>query len=569
MKKPVGLTEAKLRRLMRDDEGMNLEYKEGLLSRKEISEYAVGIGNEGGGWLVMGVTDKKPRRIVGIKEPAFDELQKIGDAVLNSAGIRVDLEPIRATEGFVLAIGIPSRPKGQIFYTRTGKYLMRTGEGLRGMPLDEIERIRSRELEKGDYTAELVHPDWKKVVDPIELQRLKKLLQENRREELGKLADEDLLRSLEVLVARKGRFHATRAAVLLLGTPEAIRTYAPHHEVKFQRFGADELAPTFSEDNRGPILAIAQRASEVMQVANSVESFQAGLFRVDVPKFPPPAYREAVANALIHRDYKQSGNVAVRIYANRLEVGSPGGWFGGVNETNILVTESQRRNELLASVLQRIGLAERSALGVKRMYQVMLNSGKESPEYRSSVSSVTVILRDGTFDKEFAALADRCTREGVALSVFDLLVLSYLRRHRDLTVKDAASICQQSQAAARRILDELRNRKLVDRRGEGKGRSYVLGSLAYESLSLTGERPRDLGMSETRLEGLLLEELERRKNEGLTNREVREWSHYGRAQTTRILQSLVAKGRIVTSGKRGRGSRYWLPPFAPGGLKQP
>jgi DNA-binding IclR family transcriptional regulator len=148
--------------------------------------------------------------------------------------------------------------------------------------------------------------------------------------------------------------------------------------------------------------------------------------------------------------------------------------------------------------------------------------------------------------------------------VFDLLILSYLRRHRELTAKDASDLCQQSPVAARRILDELRNRRLVDRRGEGKGRTYVLGSLAYESLSLKGERPRDLGISETRLEGLLLEELERRKEEGLTNREIREWSHHGRAQTTRILRGLVAKGRIVASGKRGRGSRYWLPQHAPG-----
>ena len=54
---------------MRDDEGERLEFKQPLLSRKEIGKYAVGIGNEGGGWLVMGVTDKKPREIAGIGEP--------------------------------------------------------------------------------------------------------------------------------------------------------------------------------------------------------------------------------------------------------------------------------------------------------------------------------------------------------------------------------------------------------------------------------------------------------------------------------------------------------------------
>jgi predicted transcriptional regulator len=70
-------------------------------------------------------------------------------------------------------------------------------------------------------------------------------------------------------------------------------------------------------------------------------------------------------------------------------------------------------------------------------------------------------------------------------------------------------------------------------------------------------------MSVKTLEGLLLDELERRSTEGLTNREIREWSRYGRMQTTRLLQSLREKGKIVSSGKRGRGARYWLPQFVP------
>ena len=556
--------EAEFRRLLPRREVEGLEFKGELLQRKEITDYAVGIGNAGGGWLILGVTNKPPRRITGIPEPSPEDLQKIRDSVLDAAGIVVELTPLRLREGVVLAVRIPSRPKGQLFYTRTGKYLIRIGEELRGMTLAEIERIRGEDLARPDFTAEPVHPDWNRVVDPIEVRRLREVLSENRREELAKLSDEDLLRSLGLLVRKDGKLQATRAAVLLLGTRESIQEFVPRYEVKLQRYGRDELTPTFSEDSASALLAVAQRAKEVIEAANTVEVFQSGLFRVEVPKFPERAYREAVANALIHRDYQVAGNVAVRIYANRLEIGSPGGWFGGVSEENILVTESHRRNELLASVLQRIGLAERSSLGVKRMFQALLEAGKPPPEFRSTTSSVTVTLRDGTFDKAFAALVQRASKEGVVLGVFELLLLSHLKHHREITIPEAATLCQQSAASSRRFLDELRNRKLLDRRGEGRGRKYVLGPLTYEWLNLTGERARDLGMSKKTIEGLLLEELERRKEKGVTTGEIREWSQSGRAQTTRLLQDLCRRGVIVSSGKRGRGARYWLRPYVPG-----
>jgi ATP-dependent DNA helicase RecG len=334
--------------------------------------------------------------------------------------------------------------------------------------------------------------------------------------------------------------------------------------VKLQRFDRDELRPEFTEDSRAPLLAIVQRASEVIELSNPVESFEAGLFRVDVPKFPALAYREALINALSHRDYATTGNVAMRVYRDRLEIGSPGGWFGGVNESNILVTESRRRNELLAGALQRIGLAERSSLGVKRMYAAMLEKGKPPPDYRSTAESVTVSLRNGSFDKAFASMATRCAEEGFELSVFDLLILSHLRSHREIALREAAAICQRSEADARRLLDALRNRRLVDRRGDGRSRKWVLGPLAYERLGMIGDRPRDLGISERTFEGLLIDELRRYGAAGLTARQIREWSQYGKAQTTRLLQALCTRGVVRSSGKRGLGARYWLPEHYPG-----
>lgn len=96
-------------------------------------------------------------------------------------------------------------------------------------------------------------------------------------------------------------------------------------------------------------------------------------------------------------------------------------------------------------------------------------------------------------------------------------------------------------------------------------RSAYSGHEPHEWLNLAGKRPLDLGMSEKTFEGLLLDELDRRQEEGLTNQQIREWSRYDRRQTTRILAELVQRGVIAWSGKRGRGARYWHPHHVPSG----
>jgi hypothetical protein len=135
------LDESLLRAMISAEEDEQLEFKRTVLSASDITDYAVALGNEGGGWLIMGVTNEKPRRVTGVREHSRDELSKIQSAVLDSAGIKIQLHQVATSDGLVLAVEIPSRLPGKVFHTRTGKYLMRAGESLRGMPNEEIAAI--------------------------------------------------------------------------------------------------------------------------------------------------------------------------------------------------------------------------------------------------------------------------------------------------------------------------------------------------------------------------------------------------------------------------------------------
>lgn len=148
------LDESTLQILIDQPEDDNLEFKSTFLQRTQIAEYVVGIGNAGGGLLVMGITDKKPRSIVGIPSKSVEELQAIRRSVYDSTGVRVELEPINTAHGFVLAIRIPPRPPGMVFHTSDGKYLIRVGENLLPLTSSQLGTIfaESQEAIKDNTT---------------------------------------------------------------------------------------------------------------------------------------------------------------------------------------------------------------------------------------------------------------------------------------------------------------------------------------------------------------------------------------------------------------------------------
>lgn len=230
------MKEAELRELLTKCEGETIECKPDILSRKEIAEYAVGIGNAGGGWLIMGVSDRLPRQVLPLKISSENELAKIRESVADSAQIRITIEIVNTQNGPVLVTQIPARPRGMPYHTRDGKYLIRLGEELRGMTLAEIDDIRR---EAGmELTAQLISDKAAELISPAGMEELRRMMGEaGASPDLVKLSDMDLLRSLGVLSSDESLLIA---GVLLVGKPEAIRRYLPHAQWQFRRMKSDE-----------------------------------------------------------------------------------------------------------------------------------------------------------------------------------------------------------------------------------------------------------------------------------------------------------------------------------------
>lgn len=155
-----GLDEMTLRAMMRSEEG-SVEFKESLPCANDIAEYCAGIGNSGGGWLIAGITDKKPRSVKGVSEPPPRDLEALQSSVFDAANMRVIAQVLKVAEGCVIALKIPARRRGHVFWTKRGKYLTRSGSSLRGMTPDEIASIFAETAPAGD--------DIQKRVEDVEL----------------------------------------------------------------------------------------------------------------------------------------------------------------------------------------------------------------------------------------------------------------------------------------------------------------------------------------------------------------------------------------------------------------
>ncbi len=196
-----------------------------------------------------------------------------------------------------------------------------------------------------DYTA-VVPPDASLAdLDPAEVGRLRLL---GRRIEAAHLPDLDFLQELGLLVPSGGALRPTLAAILLAGTGAALRAHLPQAEVCYFHHATNDVEFQFREDLRRPIPALLLRLSELIQARNRFTPVQVGLFRVEVWDHDESVYREALLNALSHRDYTLRDVVHVHHYPDRLEIMNPGGLPGGITPGNILRHQPKRRNPLLA-----------------------------------------------------------------------------------------------------------------------------------------------------------------------------------------------------------------------------
>lgn len=532
-----------------DLEGEDLEFKAWDPDFKVLAgalrKAVVCLANQRGGEIVVGVRDRRRTRREAIEGVGPTDTGALRRAIYDGTDphLLVDIEELVEPEGLLLVVHVP---RGMPPHTTSeGLALIRIGKTcapLTGRALAAL-LASGRQL---DPTAEILANATAADIDPQELAQLRILLgREAQQPALAALDDAGLLEALG-LVGREG---VTRAAILLLGRGSIVERLVPTHEITFLRFRS---ATRYDQrrDLRGPLLACLRELEQLVSVNNRVRTAQEeGFGQIEFPDLAWEAAREAVLNAVTHRDYFARQGVTVALHRDRLEITSPGGFIGGVTPENILRHPPVHRNELLARVLQTIGLVNRVGLGVDRIHEVLLRLGKDVPSWSADEGHVRLTLPLETLPA-FALQVVRQQRLGQPLDLDALLVLRALVRTTGLTRFSAASVLQLPVERAATVLVGLRQRGLLVVRGRGRGATYDLTRELAETLRGRDRVDAEMSLDE---EGVRLRILALLRERGrLTNAEIRRFSGYDRLRVYKLLKRLEEQGRLRFEG-RGRG----------------
>jgi ATP-dependent DNA helicase RecG len=369
------------------------------------------------------------------------------------------------------------------------------------------------------------------------------------------LSDLELAKALGAVEANFRVTAIRTLGLLLFGKDEGLRRLIPTHEIAFQMISGMNVE--VNEFFRWPLLRGMEEFVSRFRARNREEELMFGLLRIGVPDYSERAVREAVANALIHREYTRMGAVHFQWHPDRIEISNPGGFPEGVRLDNLLVTPPRPRNPLLADAFKRAGIVERTARGIDTIFYEQLRNGRPSPSYeRSSQTDVILVLPGGKANLAFVRLVAEEDQTGHILALDDLLILNRLWSERRLAAAQAASLIQKQEAEGRAVLERLVESGLLEARGEGKARSYHLSASTYRRLGEESAYIRQRGFEALQQEQMVVQYL--RKYGRITRREVGELCKLGEFQAGRLLKRMLDRGELQLVGA-GRGAYYELP----------
>lgn len=438
--------------------------------RKCILGYVVALANANGGYLVLGMEDAFPHKVVGTSQ-CENALGKLENEIYKALQIPVDAyELFDEQNNRVVVVEIQRHPVGKALRFEDVP-LWRSGEELIPMP-DKVLFSILQETDP-DYSQAICEGVTIDDLDKEAIDILKeKYARKQNNPTFTSLSDRQALSDLKLIEGNK----VTNAAVLLVGKAEIIQQNFPQAKVQHE-FRTTEGQERF--DKRlsfvAPFYILIDQLWKAVNDRNGSVPVQEGAYMFDIPFFNEEVIREVINNAFAHRDYRLASEIVIKQYPTKLSVISPGGFPIGVTLENILTVSSTPRNRLLADVLAATGIVERSGQGMDVIFRLTLSEGKQTPDYsKTNDYQVTAILSATVKDPGFALFIKSIQQElpeNQKLSVFDVLTFCAIREGKQPKDKEIAK--------------RLYSMGYLEKRGKTSAIRYILPRRYYE---LTGNQ---------------------------------------------------------------------------------
>jgi len=461
--------EEQLRALIAGGETATVEFKSSAARPIDIAVRMCGMANNrAGGVIIFGIEDAT-RAIVGIRDPSLTN-----DVVLRASRMIKPAVSLSETsvqqwslDGVTLITVVVPPNSGQL-YQYDGACYVRRGTNTVPLSVAEIKAYLNRSGQAGWELA--LGPDWMSVedldIDAVERYLAYRAERSRNRKRLGEAAE--LLPALKA-VARdpaSGQLRPTHAGILMFGLDPQLPL--PQSEVVCIKY-ADPLGVRRYIDRknlRGTLPELIDQASRFLVQYTRVGATIRGFYREDEPEYPHEALREAVVNAVVHRDYSRSGEtVRVFMFPDRVEVRSPGGLPPELTIDDVveLRATSVPRNEVLAGFLRDIpGYMERVGSGLRFMVTEMREAGLPDPEFSDHLDFM-VTFRNGQPAEESSDLNPR-----------QVIGLKLARERGSISTPEYCVATGATDRMGLRDLQDLVAKGLLVARGKKKGLRFYL-----------------------------------------------------------------------------------------------
>jgi ATP-dependent DNA helicase RecG len=425
---------------------------------------------------------------------------------------------------------------------------MRAGESLVAMTKDMLKRIFAET--DPDFSEQICKGATIDHLDPEAIEKLRTLwLRKSGNEALIHLSVSQLLLDAE-LVNPEG---ITYAALILLGKNQALRLFLPQGEVVFEYRFNEEPGPAHQriEFTKG-FLLYYDELWQTINLRNDKQHFQEGFVVLNVPTFNEKVVREAVLNAVAHRDYRSAGSVFIRQFPRNIEIQSPGGFPDGITPENIL-WKQHPRNRRIAEIFLKCGLVERSGQGANLIFKETICQGKSLPNFdHTDATQVFLSLPGDIQDPNFLRFLEKIGQERLrSFSIEDFLILDLIQREKIVPSKWQSNVKHLIEAG------------ILEKYGRGRGVRYLFSRRYYSFIGKSGAYTRKLGLDRETNKELLLKHIVAYKHIGSRLQELMQvLPMLSKDQVQKLVKELKLQGLIFNKGTTR--SALWYPiPIAP------
>ncbi len=431
-------------------EDQHIEYKESW--RDEFLKTIAAFANTEGGDLFIGKDDKG--KIVGV-EDAKVLLETLPNKIVNRLGIYASICLLKIGKKNIIQISVDKYDTAIPF---NGKFFIRSGSTTQELKDKELSRFL---LKKNRLSWEGITED-RATLDEIKEETIEQFKKMARKRIPG-IENEDTLSVLKKLHLIDIDGKLKRAAILLFGKDPLKYYHSAYFKVGKFLTDTDLVTDDVIEGNLFEQLTLIFDVLRIKYLRLLVKGYK-NLERIEEYEYPEEAMREAVINALVHKDYTGS-HTQMKIYPDKIILWNPGTLLEGISIEDLKTThQSVLRNELICNVFYKANLIESWGRGTVKITENCLAAGLPAPDFHEAFGGFEVVFYQDKFTEKYL-------RE-LGLNERQIKAVLYVKEKGKITNSEYQALNDVSKPTATRDIQDLEERKMLINRGS-KGSSSV------------------------------------------------------------------------------------------------